>query len=153
VLSYLFLIFSLQKIIIKTRSKNIIKYLKLLILYSRCRLFSYLYLVKKNNFNFQIKNFKKIYDTNDNNINTKIIKKYFKEIIDYFEKKLKKLIRKDTNIQYHIFSKDILGKAVHKFFLKNNIRVRKMFDDDPKLKLAKLENYKFNKKKKNLFKK
>ena len=78
VLSYLFLIFSLQKIIIKTRSKNIIKYLKLLILYSRYRLFSYLYLVKKNNFNLLIKNFKKIYDTNNNKINTNIIKKYFK---------------------------------------------------------------------------
>jgi glycosyltransferase involved in cell wall biosynthesis len=151
VLSYLFLIFSLQKIIIKSRSKNIIKYIKLLILYSRYRLFSYLYLVKENNFNLLIKNFKKMYEANDNKINIKIIKKYFKEIIDYFEKKLKKFIKKDTNIQYHIFSKDILGKAVHKFFLKNNISIRKMFDDDPKLKLDKLENYKFNKNKVHLF--
>ena len=151
VLSYLFLILSLQKIIIKSRSKNIIKYIKLLILYSRYRLFSYLYLVKKNNFNLLIKNFKKMYEANDNKINIKIIKKYFKEIIDYFEKKLKKFIKIDTNIQYHIFSKDILGKAVHKFFLKNNIRVRKMFDDDSKLKLDKLENYKFNKNKVHLF--
>ena len=151
VLSYLFLILSLQKIIIKSRSKNIIKYIKLLILYSRYRLFSYLYLVKKNNFNLLIKNFKKMYEANDNKINIKIIKKYFKEIIDYFEKKLKKFIKKDTNIQYHIFSKDILGKAVHKFFLKNNISVRNMFDDDPKLKLDKLENYKFNKNKVHLF--
>jgi len=151
VLSYLFLIFSLQKIIIKSRSKNIIKYIKLLILYSRYRLFSYLYLVKKNNFNLLIKNFKKMHEANDNKINIIIIKKYFKEIIDYFEKKLKKFIKKDTNIQYHIFSKDIIGKAVHKFFLKNNISVRNMFDDDPKLKLDKIENYKFNKNKVHLF--
>jgi len=108
-------------------------------------------LVKENNFNLLIKNFKKMYEANDNKINIIIIKKYFKEIIDYFEKKLKKFIKKDTNIQYHIFSKDILVKAVHKFFLKNNISIRKMFDDDPKLKLDKLENYKFNKNKVHLF--
>lgn len=150
-LSYLFLIFSIQKIIIKSPSKNVIKYMKLLIFYSRYRLFSYLYLAKKSNFNLLIKNFKKMYKTNNNKVNTRIIKKYLREIIDCFETKFKKLIKKDNNTQYHIFSKDTLGKAVHKFFLKNNIDGITIFDDDPKLKLNKLENYKFNKNKRHLF--
>ena len=61
---------------------------------------------------------------------------------------LKKTYEKDD---FFIFSNNFLGKSLEKFINQKGINVKYIFDDNPKFKLQKLENYKFNKKKINKF--
>ena len=62
--------------------------------------------------------------------------------------KLNNFLKNYEKEDIFIFSNNFLGKSLKKYANQKGINIKYIFDDNSKFKLRKLENFKFNKKKK-----
>tara|TARA_A100001011_G_C14294675_1_gene837889 strand:- start:1280 stop:2515 length:1236 start_codon:yes stop_codon:yes gene_type:complete len=82
------------------------------------------------------------------NFKKKILYKTIMKNNTKFLIKLNNFLKNCENEDIFIFSNNFLGKSLKKYANQKGINIKYIFDDNSKFKLQKLENYKFNKKKK-----
>ena len=68
-----------------------------------------------------------------------------------FVYKIDKFINRNKNVYFYIFSNNFLGKSLKNYLKYKSIKIKYVFDDNPKFNLIILEKYKFKKKLNNHF--